>query len=82
MKNITKLEMLFNLPSGEPDIVIKLILALGLGSSGQYISPEGTPGPTNITNPLHKFTCTDCEDPLQVCRHVTVPPRTGRYITI
>ena len=62
------------LPSGEPDIVDKLILALGLGSSGHYISPEGTPGPTNVTNPLSKFTCTDCEDPLQVCRHVTTPP--------
>ena len=65
-----------NTSSGVPGVVDSLILALGLGSSGHYISPEGTPRP-NDTNPLSRFTC-DCDD-LQVCRHVTTPPRTGMF---
>ena len=64
--------------SGEPKVAEKRIVALGLGSSGhcQYISPEGTPGPTKLST-----NSPDCEDTLQVCRHVTVPPQTGRCVS-
>ena len=66
---------------GEPDVVHKLIAALGLGSSGHHISPgpppfDGITNPgDNRTHPTDRFGRSVCEEAEKVCRGITVPPR-------
>ena len=66
---------------GEPDVVHQLIVALGLGSSGQHITPGPPPGlinpgdPDNRTHPTDRFGRSVCEEAEQVCLDITVPPR-------
>ena len=61
---------------GEPDIAHKLIVALGLGSSGQHITPppSGITG-ENTTSLTDRFTRSVCEEAEQVCLNITTEPR-------
>ena len=69
---------------GEPDIAHRLIVALGLGSSGHHISPGPAPAPPGIVDPgnstdlFDRFTRSVCEEPKQVCLNITTPPSRRR----
>ena len=78
--------------TGEPELVDQIIMALGLGSTGQMINPGAAPGAqpapgfaplSLVSQPLNKILAPSaltlqCDDTRKTCQHVTVPH--GTYI--
>jgi hypothetical protein len=73
--------------TGEPDLVDQIIMALGLGSMGQMVTPGAPASFFKPAPPSNSFSVrpvsslvyaplsltTQCDDTRKVCQHVTVP---------
>ena len=72
--------------AGEPELIDQLILGLGLGSSGQQITPSFRLRPINQTIPdsitgSSRGKRSNC-GAQQICHHVTTPHSKAQWIIV